>query len=60
MTKELFRIVLEEELATVKTGIGEQRFRAGKFEVARDLFDKITTDDEFVPFLTLPGYEKLS
>src|SRR5207248_8730786 len=60
VTKELFRIVLEEELAKVKTEIGEQRFRAGKFEVARDLFDKITTDDEFVPFLTLPGYEKLS
>ena len=31
----------------------------GKFEVARELFDKITTDDEFVEFLTLPGYERL-
>src|SRR5438477_1053071 len=60
VTKALFQEVLDEELAKVKTGIGEQRFRAGKFEVARDLFDKITTDDEFVPFLTLPGYEKLS
>jgi hypothetical protein len=23
------------------------------------LFDKMTTDDEFAEFLTLPGYEKL-
>ena len=24
-----------------------------------ELFDRITTDDEFAEFLTLPGYEKL-
>ena len=53
VTKELFRSVLEEELAKVK------RFEGDKFEAARELFDKITTDDEFVEFLTLPGYEKI-
>ncbi len=53
VTQELFRSVLEEELAKVK------RFTGDKFEAARELFDKITTDDEFVEFLTLPGYEKL-
>ncbi len=53
VTKELFRSVLKEELAKVK------RFDGDKFEAARELFDKITTDDEFVEFLTLPGYEKL-
>ena len=37
--------------------IGEERFAEGKFEAARELFDKITTDDEFVEFLTLPGYD---
>ena len=59
VTKELFRSVLDEEIAKIKTQIGEKRFAAGKFDVARELFDKITTDDEFVEFLTLPGYEKL-
>ena len=59
VTKELFRKVLEEELAKIKTQIGLKSFAAGKFEVARKLFDRITTDDEFVEFLTLPGYEKL-
>jgi malate synthase len=55
----LFRSVLDEEIAKIKTQIGEKCFAAGKFDVARELFDKITTDDEFVEFLTLPGYEKL-
>ena len=59
VTKELFRSVLEEELEKIKAAIGEQRFAAGKFKPARQLFDEITTDDDFVEFLTLPGYERL-
>src|SRR5881409_1125511 len=59
VTKELFRSVLNEELAKIKTQMGEKRFANGKFDVARELFDRITTDDEFAEFLTLPGYEKL-
>jgi malate synthase len=53
VTKELFRSVLTEELAKVK------RFAGDRFDTARELFDKITTDDDFVEFLTLPGYDKL-
>src|SRR5204862_3777686 len=59
VTKELFRSVLNEELEKIKTQIGEKRFDHGTFDVARELFDKITTDEAFVEFLTLPGYEKL-
>jgi malate synthase len=59
VTKELFRSVLSEELEKIKTQLGEKRFAAAQYEAARDLFDKITTDEEFVEFLTLPGYEKL-
>jgi malate synthase len=51
--------VLDEELEKIKTSISPERYAKGKFAVARELFDKITTDDEFVEFLTLPGYEKL-
>ncbi len=53
VTNGLFRSVLDEELAKIQAG-------AGKFEEARELFDKITTADEFAEFLTLPGYEKLN
>src|SRR5881392_2402666 len=59
VTKELFRSVLNKELAKIKTQMGEKRFANGKFDVARELFDRITTDDEFAEFLTLPSYEKL-
>src|SRR6266571_2516373 len=59
VTKELFRSVLNEELAKIKTQMEEKRFAGGKFDVARELFDRITTDDEFAEFLTLPGYETL-
>jgi malate synthase len=54
VTTELFREVLDEELAKVK------RFGGDRFETARELFDKITTDDGgFAEFLTLPAYAKL-
>jgi malate synthase len=53
VTKELFRSVLDEELGKVK------RFEGDKFDVARKLFDKITTDDQFAEFLTLPGYDAI-
>jgi malate synthase len=59
VTKELFRDVLNEELMKIKKAIGVDRFNKGKFETARDLFDKMTTDEEFAEFLTIPGYEKL-
>jgi malate synthase len=59
VTKELFRSVLDEELNKIKRATGEERFAKGKYGVARELFGNITTDDTFVEFLTLPGYEKL-
>src|SRR2546423_2572645 len=59
VTKKLFREVLTEELMKIREAIGVDRFAKGKFEIARDLFDKMNTDDEFAEFLTLPGYEKL-
>ena len=40
VTKELFRSVLDEELAKV------ERFAGDKFDTARELFDQITTDDD--------------
>jgi malate synthase len=60
VTKELFRAVLDEELNKIRNAVGHDRFLKGKYDVARGLFDKITTDDNFVEFLTLPGYEKLA
>jgi malate synthase len=60
VTKELFRSVLKEELARIESWIGPERYRSGKYAEAAELFDRITTSDQFVEFLTLPGYEKIN
>jgi len=57
MTKDLFRKLLADELPKVKTYLGDVAYAAGKYEEAAKLFERITTDDNYVEFLTLPAYE---
>ncbi len=59
VTEELFREVLSEELEKIKELVGEERYKNDEFGKAAELFDRISTDDEFVEFLTYPGYEYL-
>jgi malate synthase len=59
VTKELFGEVLEEELGKISERIGKSAFDKRKFQLAHELFGRITTDDEFAEFLTLPAYEFL-
>jgi malate synthase len=59
VTRELFRSLLPEELAKIRTLLGEH-FAEGRYEEAAKLFDRITTDDTYVEFLTLPGYDWLT
>ncbi|MEP7072371.1 MAG: malate synthase A [Verrucomicrobiota bacterium] len=58
--EKLFRSVLEEEMVKIKTNLGGERYAAGRFDRARELFAQLTTAEEFVEFLTLPGYEQLN
>ena len=53
VTSEMFRRILDEEIAKVKHS------STNKFAAARQLFDRITTDDNFAEFLTLPAYDYL-
>src|SRR5688572_23509215 len=52
VTKELFRKLLNEELVKVKDAGAE-----GKLDEGAKLFERITTDDQYVEFLTLPAYQ---
>jgi malate synthase len=52
VTRELFEKLLAEELAKVKAADGE-----GRYDEAAKLFERITTDDHYVEFLTLPAYQ---
>jgi len=56
VTQALFRRLLAEELPKVKACLGDEAWKAGRYEDAAKLFDRITTGD-YVEFLTLPAYE---
>jgi malate synthase len=56
VTKELFRKLLAEELPKVRTYLGDEAWKAGKYEEGGRLFEEITTNDNYVEFLTLPAY----
>jgi malate synthase len=60
VTQDLFRRLLPEELTKVRTLLGESAWKTGQYAEAARLFDEITTSDEYVEFLTLPGYERLT
>ena len=51
--------MLDEELAKIQLRVGQERYKKGKYGEAAELFDQITTSDQFAEFLTLPGYQRL-
>jgi len=57
VTVELFRKLLAEELPKVREYLGAVAWKAGKYDEGARLFEKITTDDNYVEFLTLPAYD---
>jgi malate synthase A len=59
LTVERFRTVLAEEMDRVRLEVGEHRFTGGRFEEARALFERMSTQPEFLEFITLPAYELL-
>jgi len=58
-TQELYASLVPEELEKIKALVGEKKFSAGKYLIARKLFDDLVTQNEFSEFLTLKAYENL-
>jgi malate synthase len=56
VTRKKVSQVLGEELDEIRKEIGGPTFDKSQFELARELFQRVATDDEFVEFLTLPAY----
>jgi malate synthase len=52
VSTDLFRKLLSEELEKAKASAAE-----GNLDEAAQLFERITTDDQYVEFLTLPAYQ---
>jgi malate synthase len=58
-TPELAREVAARELAAIRAEIGEEAFAAGRWQQAHDLLLKVSLDEDYADFLTLPAYEQL-
>jgi malate synthase len=59
VTAELFRSVMAEELEKIRADLGPGAYTSGRFDLAREVFDRVATAEPFVEFLTLPAYEQL-
>ena len=55
----LVRAWQAEELAAIRAEVGEADFAAGHYQAASDLIAAVTDSEDFVEFLTLPGYARL-
>ena len=54
VTADMVRALIPEELAKIKSGGFE-----GKFDRAAQIFEQMSTQDDFAEFLTLPLYEEV-
>ncbi|MBA2351126.1 MAG: malate synthase A [Burkholderiales bacterium] len=57
---ELFRKFLPEELARVRAELGEAGFAAGRYDAAAGMLNDLIVREDFVEFLTLPGYDAIA
>lgn len=54
VTRDMYKQIRDEELSRLKSEYGDSRF-----DEAAEILDGLVLTDEFVPFLTLPAYERI-
>ncbi|MEQ8406497.1 MAG: malate synthase A [Oceanicaulis sp.] len=52
--------VIGEAADAIKAEIGEETWKTGRFEEAREILEAMSLSDEFEEFLTLPAYKKVA
>jgi malate synthase len=57
--RALVERILEEELETIRDSVGTEAFEQAQAKEARALFEEVALAEDFVEFLTLPGYDYL-
>lgn len=60
LSRLLIRNWLLQELDAIRKAVGDDAYRDGRFRQAADLLERITADDEFVEFITLPAYQEIN
>ena len=56
---DLYYSLAEQEVEKIKSLVGETFDSGGKFTLARQLFDRLVSEDHFMDFLTLVAYDQL-
>jgi len=59
VTRELVAKVRAEELAKIRTAVGDAAYAQGHYDDAASLFDEVALSKDFAEFLTVPGYARL-
>ena len=59
VTASMVRQVAAQELSLIRETIGNDRYEAGRFDRAWQIFSEVALEDDFVEFLTLPAYRDL-
>jgi malate synthase len=55
-----FKALLREETDKIRQSVGDEHFNRSSYRAAARLMDHITSQNEFVPFLTLEAYRELT
>src|SRR6266542_3234034 len=59
VTPELVRKVIEQELEKLRRAVGDEVYASSRAKEARELFERVALNDDFIEFLTLPAYDYL-
>jgi len=59
LTTARFQAVVGEEMRQLADHLGAERWSSGRFQEARELFERLATSSELTGFLTLEAYDRL-
>jgi len=59
VTPELVEATVEEELAKIRSAVGDEAYEAGGYDQGRALFTEVALGADLSEFLTLPAYARM-
>ncbi len=59
VTPQLVRQITDEELEKIRRAVGDEVFASSRAKEARELFERVALNDDFIEFLTIPAYDYL-
>ena len=59
VTADMVRALIPEELKKIRELVGEARYEGGRYVLAAELFEELSTDEELGEWLTLVAYENI-